>query len=473
MTSMTIQQPDAARLEAALRTRRATVAAAWAQRLGGGLAFVPSGLVMPVEGSDQHYEYRVHDDHAWLSGCRTPAQVLVYDAEDGGWTLFGYVPSQEDLVWLGAPPTLEQQAQATGLDAVRPVAELGAWIEQRPGRPVALLGATDILEQPSGYGLHPEHVAMLALDGGITDATQELVYALRRAKDDVELDLMRAAAEATWAGHRAGMTRARAGMTERQLQVEIETGFLRAGAERAAYGSIAAAGPNCAVLHATPGERPLGAGELVLVDAGAEVLGYDCDVTRTWPVDASFTGEQRALYEIVLELQQAAIGRVRAGVEYKEIHMEAARAVAEGLVDFGLLKGDPDGLVEQDAHALFFPHGIGHLIGLATHDVGGWPEGRERSERPGLKFLRINLPLEPGYVVTIEPGIYFVRALLCDPALRTQHADSVDWAKADAMLDFGGIRIEDDVVVTDGDPEVITAMIPKDVASVEALRQEG
>ena len=473
MQTNELELPGADLVQAALIARRARLQASWTGSAGvmeEGLVIVPSGLNLSVQGSDQHYGFRVSDDHAYLSGCREPAQVLVFDPAGDGWTLFVYRPSQEDLVWLGEPPGLEKQAAASGLTSVRPLDDLGGWLERRIGRPVALLGNMDLLERPAGYGLHPEHVAQLALDGELTESLQASVVASRRVKDEVELAYMRAAAEATWAGHRVAMTQACAGMSERALQVEIDCAFQRAGAERAAYGTIAASGPNAAVLHAAPGARRLGEGEMVLVDAGAEVCGYDADVTRCWPVGPRFDGAQRALYDIVLELQEAAISRVRAGVEYRDIHMEASRAVARGLVDFGLLRGDADGLVEQDAHALFFPHGIGHLIGLATHDVGGYAEGRRASERPGLRFLRSDLPLQEGYVVTIEPGIYFVRALLTDPELREKHRDAVDWDRADAMLGWGGIRIEDDVAVTADEPEVLTAMIHKTAADVEALR---
>lgn len=473
MQTTQLALPATALVQAALIARRAALQAVWsvgAGGLGDGLVVLPSGLLVCVEGSDQHYGFRAHDDHFYLSGCREPAQVLVFDSAADGWTLFVPRPSQEDLVWLGSPPDLEVQAAASGLTSVRPLDEMGGWLERRAGRPIALLGHADLLERPAGYGLHPERIAQLAWNADLTERMQVHVVASRRAKDEVELAYLRAAAVATWAGHEVALTQARAGMSERALQIEIDSAFQRAGAERAAYGTIAASGPNAAVLHATPGARRLGTGELVLVDAGAEVEGYDSDVTRTWPVSARFDGAQRALYDIVLELQQAAIARVRVGVEYRDIHMQAARAVARGLVDFGLLRGDPDGLVEQDAYALFFPHGVGHLIGLATHDVGGYAEGRGPSDRPGLRFLRSDLPLEEGYVVTIEPGIYFIPALLTNPELRAKHRAAVNWERADAMLDFGGIRIEDDVAVTSGDPEVLTAMIPKAAAEIEALR---
>ena len=458
---------------AALVARRARVAAAWAQDdgLGDGLVVVPAGLPIPIEGTDQPYGFRAHDDHTWLAGARAPRQVLVHDpASEHAWTLFAYEADQDDRVWHGDTESIDDQAARLGIERVLPLAEFGPWLGDRAGRPAALLGNTDILEIPSGYELHPQQLGVLAFEAELNARVQLRVEHGRRVKDDVELAFMRAAAAATHAGHMEGMRGAQAGWTERALQVEIEYAFERAGAERPAYSSIAAAASNAAVLHASPGSRALAAGDLVLVDAGAEVEGYDCDVTRTWPVSPSFSAEQRDLYDMLLAVQERAITGVQAGNEYKDLHMEASRGIAQGLVDFGLLKGKADDLVDQDAHALFFPHGLGHLIGLGTHDVGGWPADRERSDRPGLKYLRIDITLEPGNVVTIEPGVYFVRALLEDPELRHKHHDHVDWARVDGMLDFGGFRIEDDVLVTAGGPDVLTADIPKARADVEALR---
>jgi Xaa-Pro aminopeptidase len=453
--------PTDAEIREALTARRRRLLAEFQEAgLGEALVLAAGGLVLGVEGSDQHYGFRVHDDHYYLSGARLPGQVLACDpARDGSpWTLFAYVASQEDRVWLGTPPPLDDLVHALGIDDVRPVAELAAWLDRHRGRPAALLGHLDLLERPAGYGLHPEQTEALDVDAGLCETLAACVVAARRQKDDVELAFMRAAAAASRAGHLAGLRAARVGLTERALGVEVDAGFLRAGAERRAYASIAVAGPNCAVLHAAPGARRLAAGDLVLVDAGAEVRGYDSDVTRTWPVSPAFTGRQRAIYDIVLSVQKEAIEGVRAGVEFRDLHMKASRSIAAGLVDFGILRGRPDDLVAEDAHALFFPHGLGHLIGLATHDVGGYLPGRQRSDRPGLRFLRTDTPLEDGYVVTIEPGIYFVPALLEDAELRRKHAGHVDWAKADAMKAFGGVRIEDDVVVTAKGGESLTNM---------------
>jgi Xaa-Pro aminopeptidase len=200
---------------------------------------------------------------------------------------------------------------------------------------------------------------------------------------------------------------------------------------------------------------------MVLVDAGASYAGYSSDVTRTYPVGGEFTPEQKDVYAVVRAAQVAAIGRCRADTEFRGIHLATAVDLARGLADLGILRGDAEGLVERNAHALFFPHGLGHLLGLATHDAGGYLAGRSPGREFGLRYLRTDLPLHPGYVVTIEPGLYFIPALIDDPARREEFADAVNWERVGKMREFGGIRIEDDVLVTDGEPEVLTSSIPK------------
>jgi Xaa-Pro aminopeptidase len=272
---------------------------------------------------------------------------------------------------------------------------------------------------------------------------------------------MRKAEEATRAGFEALRPFLKPDTTERQAQIEIEAAFFRKGADRTAYDTIVGAGPNSAIFHFTPTQRRLHQGELVLVDAGAEYRGYACDVTRTYPVSGRFNPEQADIYQIVLATEKAAVQRCGPGVEYKEIHLGACRDIANGLIDFGLLQGKPDYLVEQGAHALFFPHGIGHLVGLGVRDAGGYLPNRKPSEALGLRYLRTDLPLKLGYVVTIEPGIYFIPALLQDASLRELYRDAVNWNQVDKMMGFGGIRIEDNVHVTSDGNEVLTASIPK------------
>jgi Xaa-Pro aminopeptidase len=274
---------------------------------------------------------------------------------------------------------------------------------------------------------------------------------------------MRAAARATAAGFAAVTGLLRPGVTERQLQIEIEAEFFRAGATGTAYDTIVGSGPNAAVFHFAPSARPLGPGELVLIDAGADCENYCCDVTRTYTAGGRWSAEQRDLYDVVLAAQCAAIDRCRPGAEWKDIHQQTARDLAAGLTSIGLLRGDPHTLVEEGACALFFPHGIGHMVGLGVRDAGGRLPGREPDTRPGLENLRVDMPLQPGFVMTVEPGIYFVPALLRDRSRRETFRAQVHWELADRLLGMGGIRIEDNVLVTDGAPEVLTAAIPKEL----------
>jgi Xaa-Pro aminopeptidase len=431
----------------ALARRRAAAAAAW--KLGNEIVLIGAGAPAPMPGrGDQTFPFRAHSEYLYLARHLRPGSILAFDAADpaatssaeNGWTDFVPLVTEKERIWVGDVPNV-----GTPLD------QLASWLEARRGRPLALLGTPPALP------------AELPGDDDLALRLREGLLQVRQPKDAGELELMRAAAAATAAGFAAAREHIRPGISERLLQVEIETAFFRAGATRTAYDSIVGSGPHAAVFHIAPSGRELQAGELVLIDAGADCDDYCCDVTRTYAVGGSFSAEQRDLYAIVLAAERAAIERCRAGVEYKQIHLDAARDLAAGLVDFGLLRGDPGALVEQGACALFFPHGIGHMVGLGVRDAGGRLPGREPDTRPGLENLRLDLPLAPGYVVTIEPGIYFVPALLQDAARREAFRTQVDWDRADGLIGFGGIRIEDNVLVTGGAPEVLTAAIPKDL----------
>jgi Xaa-Pro aminopeptidase len=196
-----------------------------------------------------------------------------------------------------------------------------------------------------------------------------------------------------------------------------------------------------------------------LIDAGAEYRGYASDITRTYPAAARFTSEQQEIYAIVRAAGERATARCTAGTEWREVHRTAALVIADGLVDLGLLRGDPESLVERGAQSVFFPHGVGHMVGLGVRDAGEVLRGRESAE-DAFPRLRVDLPLEAGHVFTVEPGIYFVPTLIHDAEFRERHRDAVDWEHAERMLDFGGIRIENNVLVTEGGPDVLTHDVP-------------
>jgi len=419
----------------AIERRRRAIEAEWNEL--GAVVLIGAGDPIPIPGrADRLYPFLAHSEYFYLTDHQRPGAILTYDPEEG-WSEFVPVIGADERLWSGDVSD----------EAGRPVSELGSWLEKRRSRRVAQLGAP---------------VANIASDGAVASELRTRMDRVRRRKDALELARMRRAADATRAGFADAVPFIAPGISERALQIEIEAGFFRHGADTVAYDSIIASGPNAAVLHHLPTQRLLGAGELVLIDAGAEYRGYDCDVTRTYPVSGDFSAEQAAVYALVLRVQRAAIERCRAGVEYRDIHLAAALDVAQGLVDAGFLRGSAANLVEQGASALFFPHGIGHMVGLGVRDAGGYLPGRSRSEAPALRFLRIDLPLEPGHVVTIEPGIYFPSHVLDDPEIRRQYRDTVAWNRVDKLRGFGGIRIEDNVLILDGGNEVLTRVIPKE-----------
>ena len=271
---------------------------------------------------------------------------------------------------------------------------------------------------------------------------------------------MRVAQAATRAAFAAAVPLLREGVTERQVQVELEAEAFRHGAEVMAYDTIIGGGPNSAVLHFAPTARGFRSGELVLIDAGAQYLGYASDITRTYPVGGTFTTAQKELYEVVHRAERNAIDACLPGVEWRDVHLVAALTIAEGLSSLGILNGSPETLVESGAVWLFFPHGIGHLVGLGVRDAGGTALRERRFDAKPYPNLRIDLPLESGFAVTVEPGVYFVPAILGDPENRRRHDGAVNWERVDTLMDFGGIRVEDNLLITDDGHEVITADVP-------------
>ncbi len=455
-----------------LRTRRRRVETEWSGVEFDGPVLIPASLPIPIDGTDQFHEFHAHPEFQYLTGVAEPGAALAWEP-DTGWTLFAPSLSVEDLVWMSAPPSPEELASSTGVSRSVDRSELAGWLESRRGRDVALLGSRDIEQRATEYGVENWSTLEAVVDEDATERLGKALAELRRAKDSVELDRMTRAVDAAVAGHLAAQRLARHGLTERALQIEMEAEFFRQGGARTAYGSIVGSGPNSAILHGTPGERVMSDGELVLIDAGAEIEGYASDVTRTFPVSAAFSGIQRDLYNVVLAAQQEAIAGAGPGVEYKSLHLQASATIAQGLVDAGILRGSVEDLVAADAHALFFSHGLGHMLGLSTHDCGGYLEGRMPEDRFGLAYLRADLPLAPGYVVTIEPGVYFVPALLNDLARRERYAEMVDWEVVDGMLDFGGIRIEDDLLITADGNEVMSDALPSAAAEIEAIRRDA
>ena len=409
--------------DAFLERRRAAVAEAW--NLDGAVVLVAAGHEIPVPGrGDRTYPFRAHSEYLYLTDRERPGGVLAYAPADG-WVEFVAPVTAEELLWSGLEGDREGVPEGT-----RRRDGLEEWVGERP---VRRLGAT-------------------------VDADDELRDALvhvRRPKDDVELERMRIAAEATRAGFEELVPLIAAGSTERELQIALEAAFLRNGGDSLAFETILAAGDHAAVLHFSPTARELRDGDLLLVDAGAEYRGYASDVTRTYAVGGTFTDEQALVHDTVRRACEAAIAACHPGTDWHDVHLAAALVVAEGLVELGVLHGSPETLVESGAATLFFPHGVGHMVGLGIRDTGAAPSEAEQPV-PGLPRLRVDIPLQPRHAWTVEPGIYVVPALLD----RERGRDGVDWDRVDELDGFGGVRLEQNVLITDDGCEVLTARIP-------------
>ena len=416
-----------------LERRRRAVAERW--NLDSEVVLIGAGEPLPVPGrADRTYPFRSHSEYFYFTDSERPGGVLAFDPQEG-WVDFVAPVTKEELLWSGG---------VEGRDGGVPVTELPAWLEARKGRRIGVLGAP---------------VSGAEADAELEPGLRYELNDVRRRKDEVELERMRAAERATAAGFAAVQPLLRPGASEREVQVELEAEFFRAGADFLGFDTIVAGGPNTAVLHFAPTARAFGEGELVLIDAGAEVQAYSSDITRTYSASGMLDPEQAELHALVRAAGVAATQASIAGTEWRDVHRTAALVIGEGLVDFGLLRGEPGSLLEQGAVTIFFPHGIGHMVGLGIRDAGDVLEGRD-GMYPGYPRLRFDRPLEPGHVVTVEPGIYFVPSLLRDRELRGRHRDTVDWERTDRMLDFGGIRIEDNVLVTEDGFEVLTADVP-------------
>jgi Xaa-Pro aminopeptidase len=410
-------------MEQLLERRRAATAAAW--DLHDGVVLVAAGDEIPVPGrGDRMYPFRAHSEYLYLTDRERPGGVLAFDPGEG-WVEFVAPVTAKELLWTGLEGDREGVPEGT-----RPLDELEAFMS---GRPVRRLGVTS---EP---------------DAELRDA----LIRVRRPKDDVELERMRVAAQATRDGFAELVPLIEPGRSERELQVALESAFLRNGGDFLAFETIVAAGDHAAVLHFAPTARALRDGELLLVDAGAEFRGYASDVTRTYVVGGAFTPEQALVYETVRQAGEAAIAACRPGVEWREVHRVAAFVVADGLVELGMLRGRRESLVESGAVTLFFPHGVGHMVGLGIRDTG--PASDETREPvPGLPLLRVDISLALRQAWTVEPGVYVVPALLAGARGR----DDVVWDRVDQMHGFGGVRLEQNVLIGDDGCEVLTGAIP-------------
>jgi Xaa-Pro aminopeptidase len=443
------------------------------ERLRTGLmgpALLASGLARPRNFQSNRYPFRAESHFLYFVGRPLEAAALYVDGE--GIRVYAAPPDPDEELWTGKQPSLDDLSSELGLE-VRPISEL----EPAPATAVVppqdaetALWLSSVLDRDIEPGSGAD---VREADAQLAD----LLIELRLRHDDAAIRQLRQAAVITGRAHRAGMAATRPGLREAAIRARMEAEIIAAGCTTS-YGSIVTV--HGEVLHNERHDGLLGETDLVLADVGAETPeGWAGDVTRCWPVSGKYSGSQRDLYQVVLEAQRAAIALARPGVRYLELHRAAGRALVEGLIALGILRGDPAELYARGAAALFFPHGIGHLLGLDVHDMedlgdrAGYGPGRSRSQAPGDRYLRLDRDLEAGMAVTIEPGFYQIPRLLEDPAEVGELESALDRNALARFADVRGIRIEDDVLITDEGCEVLTESIPKSIDDVEAAVRIG
>ena len=411
------------------------------------------------------YPFRASSHFLYFAGLSLADAAI--RIEGGKLELFMDNNSPSQAIWHGAMPQREEIGAMIGADLVYPLAELA-----NKTKAAATIAVQEQITYQQQCKLLNRPLALSDRASGIDLELARAIIKLRSHHDTLALQELRQAAAVSVQAHKAGMQATRHSSTEAEIRGAIE-GVIIAQNMSCAYNSIVTVQGE--VLHNESYHNKLQPGDLILADVGAQTPnGWAADITRTW-ASGKFSSTQRDIYEIVLAAHDRCIAKIRPGVEYQDIHLLAAKIIAEGLVSLGILKGNPQDLVDMDAHALFFPHGIGHLLGLDVHDMedlgdlAGYAAGRERSDRFGLGYLRLNRPLESGMLVTIEPGFYQVPAILNHSDFRTKYQDVVDWERLAQFSDVRGIRIEDDVLVTDSGSEVLTADLPTKVEDIEDL----
>ncbi len=422
-----------------------------------------SGIARVRNFEGNRFPFRAESHFLYFVGRHIEEAVLCF--EHGRATLYMEPPDPEDALWHGPEPSLEGRAEELGLSVV-PLSEFEAPHDASTLPPADVESAL-WLEELMGRAVEAGNLSAVERDLALA----EVIIDLRLSHDVFGVAQMRHAARVTADAHAAGMAATRPGLREAVVRAAVEQEMTKAGLSSAYQSIVTVRGE---VLHHQTSRNLMRAGDLMLVDAGAESSeGWASDVTRTWPVSGTFSPTQAEVYDAVLQSQLAAIDACRPGARYLDVHRTASRVLTEGLYDMGLFQGSMDELLEQGAAALFFPHGIGHLLGLDVHDMedlgdlAGYAPGRARSSAPQERYLRLDRDLVPGMVVTIEPGFYLSsQALRSAEFLGLKHL--INERRLEQLADVRGIRIEDDVLITESGHDVLTAEIDKTRADLEA-----
>lgn len=444
------------------------------EKLGSGLLLFLGNEESPMNYADNAYHFRQDSSFLYFFGMDYPGLAALIDLDEGSEILYGDDLTVEDIVWMGTQPSLLKRSEKYGISVTRPKKHLESDLTDasrkgrkvhflppyRPENKVWLMRLTGIEPEHSGQGASVEFI--------------KAVVDLRNHKSPEEIAEIEKGVNTSVAMHETAMRMARPGMRESELAAAV-TGIALAAGGQLSFPVIMTI--NGQTLHNHYHGNILKSGDMVLCDCGAETeLHYCGDLSSTFPVDGKFTPAQREIYQLTLDAHEAALSTLAPGVPFREVHFSACRTIINGMKDIGLMKGDTEEALAAGAHAMFFPCGTGHMMGLDVHDMEDLGEvyvgygGQPKSTQFGLKSLRLARPMEPGFVATIEPGIYFIPELIDLWKKENRNAQFLNFDKVEKFRSFGGIRNEENIVITDTGFRVLGNRKPKTIEEVESMR---
>jgi Xaa-Pro aminopeptidase len=444
------------------------------KKLNSGLVYMPGNIDSPMNYRANQLPFRQDSNFLYFFGIDKPGFSGLIDIDEEKDYLFGNDFDIDDIIWMGNMPTVSELGKLVGAEGIGVSDELAKVLKTaiNRGKRVHYLPpykADTVFEIERLLGIKASFVNEF-----VSEDLIRAVVELRNIKSDLEVKEIEKALDISYDMLNMILTNTKPGILEQKLVGKMEGILSQAGSH---YSFPIILSKDGQTLHNHNHNNVLKDGDLLLIDSGAESPEYYAsDITRTYPVSGKFTEKQRDIYQIVLNSQEKAISMIRAGVKNKNVHIYAAEVIASGLKDLGFLKGNLSDIVQSGAHALFFPHGLGHMMGLDVHDMEGlgenfvgYDKSIKRSDQFGLAFLRLAKELELGNVLTVEPGIYFIPDLIQMWKKENKLSEFINYSKAEEYIGFGGIRIEDDILVQKDGAKVLGKLIPKSIEDIEAV----
>jgi Xaa-Pro dipeptidase len=439
-----------------------------------GLILIPGNNESPMNYPDNPYSFRQDSSFLYYFGIDRPGLLALMDLDENEVCIHGDDITVEDSVWMGPQTTLKELSLEVGIGSTDNLAQLVEILRnaQQQDRTIHILPPyrqDTTLQLSNLLGISPAE-----LNSHISENLIRAVTAQRSVKSPEEIEQIEMALAISYETQILAMQKAAPGLYERDIVGAME-GLAIAKGSRMSFPTILTV--HGQTLHNHNYHNQMKAGDMILNDSGMESpLHYASDITRTFPVRGEFSNRQKEIYQIVLQAQEHAVSMIKPGVEFREVHFQASLQLAHGLKGLGLMQGDMAEAVQAGAHALFFPCGVGHMLGLDVHDMEalgedfiGYTDTIQRRSEFGWRSLRLAKALEPGYVVTVEPGIYFIPELVHQWKQKNIFSPFINYNHVEKYLDFGGIRIEDDVLVTSNGNRILEPLIPKTISELEAI----